>query len=114
MNKYFVPVAAHALFITFALTVLFFGFWECLFLKLTGLPCPTCGVLRALKSLLIGDIYGYFEYNFFAIPLVFTFLAAVHYGKFRKKKILRLLIVLTATANFVFYSTRIFVAFDIW
>ena len=37
MNKYIVPVAAHALFITFALTVLFFGFWECPFLKLTGL-----------------------------------------------------------------------------
>lgn len=114
MKKIIITVLVHILLVFAVFTVLFFGFWECPFLKLTGLPCPTCGVLRALKSLLIGDIYGYFEYNFFAIPLVFTFLAAVHYGKFRKKKILRLLIVLTATANFVFYSTRIFVAFDIW
>jgi len=35
----------------------------CWFHLTTGLPCPTCGVTRAARQLLHGDLPGAFRYN---------------------------------------------------
>lgn len=45
------------------------GWLRCPFLLLTGLPCPTCGVTRALDALLHGDLAGYWQCHPLALPL---------------------------------------------
>lgn len=40
--------------------------------------CPTCGMTRAMLSLLKGDIAGYFSYNPAALPFLLVLLFAVH------------------------------------
>jgi hypothetical protein len=58
--------------------VLLLSMWKarpvtlCLFKRLTGLPCPTCGSGRAILALLRGQVMQAWLYN----PLVFTLGAA--------------------------------------
>lgn len=44
----------------------------CPFEALTGVPCPGCGMTRAILSLVAGDIGGAAAYNPFCFFLVFT------------------------------------------
>lgn len=37
--------------------------YKCPFLRLTGFPCPGCGMTRAYKSLLAGDLSAAFAYH---------------------------------------------------
>ncbi len=47
--------------------VLLSGFWQCPILYYTGIPCPGCGMTRALLRLLILDFAGAAAYH----PLVY-------------------------------------------
>lgn len=76
--------------------------------SLTGIPCPTCGVTRALLSLLRLDFAGYFRYNPMAVPLCVAIFLAFH------EKLLRIglrwflaLIIGTAVLTFVVYLIRL-------
>jgi len=42
----------------------------CVFRRLTGLPCPTCGMTRGALSMLRGEVLAGWAYN----PLMFTLL----------------------------------------
>ena len=54
------------------------GFYpRCFFYALTGWQCPGCGGLRAMHSLLHGDIGAAFAYNPLLVSLVPAMLAAV-------------------------------------
>ena len=48
---------------------------SCVFIELFGLPCPGCGMTRALFSLLRLDFYSAFRYNpvIFFMPYVFAY-----------------------------------------
>lgn len=46
----------------------------CLFLQVTGIYCPTCGMTRAFHSILAFDFISAFHYNILSIPL-FIFIA---------------------------------------
>jgi hypothetical protein len=47
------------------------GSWGyCPFLKLTGLPCPGCGGLRAVNDLTNGDVAGALSSNAMALVLI--------------------------------------------
>ena len=50
------------------------GFNVCLFKKLTGIPCPSCGSTRALILLLHGNFAGSLFMNPFAVLLSFILL----------------------------------------
>ncbi len=43
-----------------------FHLWPCLFAKITGLPCPGCGMTRATVALIKGDWAASFAYHPFA------------------------------------------------
>ena len=53
-------------------------FIPCPFLRLTGIPCPGCGMGRAVWNLLHGDFYQAFLLNIFSCALVlFSILAVI-------------------------------------
>lgn len=51
------------------------GLWTCPFFKLTGIPCPSCGLTRSLISLSQGNIFSSLQYHGFG--LVLTAIATV-------------------------------------
>jgi hypothetical protein len=52
----------------------------CPFKALTGIPCPGCGMTRALLSLAKGDFQGAFHFNPFSFFLVFMVLISMAPG----------------------------------
>lgn len=73
--------------------------------SLLGVPCPTCGVTRALMGLLSGDWHKYLCMNPFAIPLVIAIVICIHLpailGKW--KKLANCYVVTIAVSNFCWY-----------
>ncbi len=55
----------------------------CVFLKLLNIPCPGCGMTRALLSLLRLDFWGAIKYNvvIFFMPYIFMYI----FFDFKKK-----------------------------
>ena len=48
--------------------------WECAFFRVTGLPCPGCGLTRACLLLLKGDVQASIKFHAFA-PIFVLFIA---------------------------------------
>ncbi|HBB88870.1 MAG TPA: hypothetical protein DC047_14775 [Blastocatellia bacterium] len=46
--------------------------WECPIFRLTGIPCPGCGLSRATMLLLKGDLAGSFRFHAFAPIFLFA------------------------------------------
>ncbi|MBC8029170.1 MAG: DUF2752 domain-containing protein [Pyrinomonadaceae bacterium] len=59
-------VLTGALGLNFALFSLGLPGWECPFFRLTGLPCPGCGLTRACTLLLKGEVQASIEFHAFA------------------------------------------------
>ena len=70
---------------------------------LLGIRCPTCGVSRALTSLLKFDFGGYIESNPFAIPLVFAVWLLLNASDFQKKRLSTSVAFLILCANLVYF-----------
>ena len=68
----------------------------------TGRPCPTCGMTRAIFALLCGDGAGYFAANPLALPVLAAVWALIHL----KNKSLKSIAVAALAANFIFYVLR--------
>ena len=81
----------------------------CPILYLTHIPCPTCGVTRALVCLMKFDFAGYMYYHPFAVPLVIAVMFALHIKLFKKE--VRWLpftfVMVTLVANLVLYGFRL-------
>ena len=52
----------------------------------TKVPCPTCGMTRAMISLIHFDFKGYVEYNVMAFFMITAVLLLIHRNLFRKSK----------------------------
>ena len=46
--------------------------WDCPFFRLTGIPCPGCGLSRATLLLLKGDLTGSLRFHAFAPIFLFA------------------------------------------
>ena len=55
-----------ALGLNIALVALHLPSWECPFFKLTGVPCPGCGLTRACMLLLRGEVQASIRFHAFA------------------------------------------------
>ena len=101
-------LALHAKYIS-ALLIVFIVYIlvdiGCPIYKCLGIRCPTCGVTRALHSLLLGDLEHYFSLNPFAILLVIAVIIGIHLSvmpiKLRRYGVGY--IVLTTVSNFCWY-----------
>ena len=52
-----------------------------------GVPCPTCGVTRALLALAQGDLAGYVHYQPMALFLAAAVLLALHHRPLRRWRV---------------------------
>lgn len=79
----------------------------CIIYTLTGFPCPTCYMGRALISLLKLDFGAYAAYNIMALPMALAFAAELYIDVFgRHKKIVHFYCITVLTVNMIFYLMR--------
>lgn len=76
----------------------------------TGVPCPTCGITRALTSLLHLDFAGYFYYLPTAVPLIASILILIHRDVYKpfKSKAANIFIWLTLLLTILIYLYRLY------
>ena len=65
-DRKFTLILAGAAGVQIALVSLSLPGWDCPFLRLTGIPCPGCGLSRAVILLLKGDFAGSLRFHAFA------------------------------------------------
>jgi len=51
--------------------------WQCPFLQVTGIPCPGCGLTRAMVLLLKGDLRASLRFHAFAPIFLLAFVALI-------------------------------------
>ena len=73
------------------------------------IPCPACGVSRALNALLILQIDDYFHYNMMAVFLVLAVWLALNRDFFSRKKAIDFYIYGTLMVNFIYYFIRVII-----
>ena len=78
----------------------------CIIREIFNFPCPTCGVPRAMFSLLKLDIKSYFYYNAFALPLCIATLL-IFVNQFKKKKIFLQIGISILILNLPYYFFRL-------
>ena len=85
---------------------------SCIFNEIFGIPCPGCGMTRALLSVLRFDFNKAFSYHFMFWSLPILYLCFLKDGKLFKRKHLNtcffILIIIGFIINWVY---RIFVGF---
>jgi len=95
------------LVIYFSIAYMLLGYFDttCVFLKFTGIPCPGCGMTRALLSIINMDIVGAIKNNIviFFMPYIFLYI----FSDF-KNKIHNILLVIIATIAIVNWLVKIY------
>ena len=84
---------------------------NCPIVYFTGVPCPTCGVTRALLSLLTLNLKGYINYHPFALPLVAAVALMLHAKLFKRKRLVYGFVIAVLTVNFIYYLMKIYSLF---
>jgi hypothetical protein len=80
----------------------------CIFREIFNCPCPTCGVTRALISLLKGDLQDYFHYNLMAVPLCIATVLMIIGTKVKIKKLQIIsIVILLINIPYYFYRLRL-------
>ncbi len=76
----------------------------------TGVPCPTCGITRAVISLLRFDFATSFYYLPTAVPLIVSMLMLIHRDVYKafKSKVANFFIGLTLAATLIIYCYRLY------
>ena len=80
----------------------------CPILMLSGIPCPTCGVSRALLSLIHLDLISYTHYQPMAIPLILATVLSFHLKSIKRKQPIIIFIILVLTINLIIYAIKLF------
>jgi hypothetical protein len=73
-NRRFGLLLTGALSLNIAAFALHLPGWECAFFRVTGLPCPGCGLTRACLLLLKGEVQASIKFHAFA-PIFILFIA---------------------------------------
>ena len=79
---------------------------SCPILYVLGIPCPTCGVSRALFAFIMLDFKKYFYYHPLAIPLVVAVFLMLHIKLLKQKKLVYCFVFIVLTLNVILYFVR--------
>ena len=109
MNKKSFLIRRHVAYIL-AICLLVFVFKilkiTCPILFLFGVPCPTCGVTRAVVCFIKFDFQGYLYYHPLALLLVMAVLLMLHLKLFKRKKLTCCLACIILAFNLLLYIFR--------
>lgn len=97
---YFVAIALFA-------TTFFLEIPLCPFYLFLNIPCPTCGVTRAIFSLCNLDFISYFSFQPFALPLLISVWLMLHRRLFKRRRWISIFCFAIVGANFIFYLFRL-------
>lgn len=79
---------------------------SCVILYFTGVPCPACGMTRAMVALLSADVSAYVRYNAMA-PFVFlAVLLEIHINRLPRRKIIHGYSITVLLLNLIYYAVR--------
>lgn len=102
------------LIVGLALTLNFFNVKACPIFILFKVPCPGCGLTRAVSLILKGQIVASLEYNILPIPLLFTIITYILFYSFNKevlqklvKKFNTLIIIITIVVTIIVWIINI-------
>ena len=76
-DRKFALVVAGTAGVQIALVSLSLPGWECPFFRVTGIPCPGCGLTRAVILLLKGDLQASLRFHAFAPLVLLTAVALI-------------------------------------
>jgi hypothetical protein len=76
-DRKFALVVAGTAGVQIALVSLNLPGWQCPFFRVTGIPCPGCGLTRAVILLLKGDLQASLRFHAFAPFVLLTALALI-------------------------------------
>lgn len=76
-DRKFALILAGAASLQLTLVSLSLPGWVCPIFRITGVPCPGCGLSRALMLLLEGDLKGSLRYHAFAPIFLLTIVAVL-------------------------------------
>jgi len=76
-DRKFALVVAGTAGVQIALVSLSLPGWECPFFRVTGIPCPGCGLTRAVILLLKGDLQASLRFHAFAPIVLLTAVALI-------------------------------------
>ena len=79
---------------------------SCPILYVLGVPCPTCGVSRAMYSLLRWDINLYVYYHPLAFPLVVSVFLMLHLKQFKRRRLVLSYALIVLLLNIIVYILR--------
>lgn len=78
----------------------------CIIRALFSCPCPTCGVTRAIISLLKSDIRNYCYYNIMGVPLCIA-TVLMFFGEKNKNKVCEKASICILIINLLYYIYRL-------
>lgn len=70
---------------------------------ITKVPCPTCGMTRAMMSLIRLDFKGYVEYNVMAFFMITAVMLLIHRNVFKERRWIDCYSMLVLAANLLVY-----------
>jgi hypothetical protein len=97
-----------AIFVIYVLILYAFGL-HCPIAYITGIDCPTCGISRALLSILKLDFKASFNYQPLAVPVVIAVWLLLNLEFFKHKKIILSISLSIVVLNFILYLSRIII-----
>ncbi len=80
---------------------------HCPFAFFLGIKCPTCGISRALISLLSLDLKSYFSYHPLAIPMVVSVWILITQDLIKFKRSVKAAAMITVVLNFIIYLINV-------
>lgn len=102
-------IAAIIAFAGYLLISLKFGI-SCPILVVFHIPCPACGMTRAMFSLMRFNLADYIRYNALALPVAFAIILQMHKGLFFKYKgIIDVVSICIIVLNFIYYIYRLII-----
>lgn len=106
MYKYRIYII-HTFYILLFLIFLLFEF-PCPILYFCNIPCPTCGVTRAMFALLNLDFAMYIYYQPFAAFLITAILLFIHCNILSHKELIKTYCISIVFINYLYYILKIF------
>lgn len=103
--------AIYALILAVYAAAMHFFEIHCPIAYIFGVPCPTCGMTRAMISLIRLDFAAYISYHPLALPMTLAIWFLIHLKLFKKKTLITVASLSVVVLNFLYYIWQLYSLF---